>query len=144
MLFKYDYCTCLIVPKQTVLNMAKFEYGRVFKMQTLHSILNMPEYASLISKYISGAKYARIRYMQELHRVLKKSQYGWICLNRTWICLNMSDFTIIDRVLNISHTIHSARSFYKLMSTYWEMSVFKILSKIYRLLKHKYLYLLTV
>ena len=130
MLFKYDYCIWLIVPKQTVLNMAKFEYGRVLNIQMLHSILNMPEYASLISKYISGAKYARIRYMQELHRVLKKLQYGWLCLNRTRICLNMSDFTIIDRVLNISHTIHSGRSFYKLMSTYWEMSVFKILSKI--------------
>ena len=49
-------------------------------------------------------------------------QYGWICLNRTWICLNMSEFSIIDSVLNISLTIHSARSLYKLMSTYWEMA----------------------
>ena len=47
----------------------------------------------------------------------------WICLNRTWICLKMSEFTMIDRVLNIYHTIHSTRSFCKLMSTYWEIGV---------------------
>ena len=33
----------------------------------------------------------------------------------------MSEFTIIDRVLNIYHTIYSARSLYKLMSTYSEI-----------------------
>ena len=32
-----------------------------------------------------------------------------------WIYLNMFEFTIIDRVLNISNTSHSARSLYKLM-----------------------------
>ena len=30
----------------------------------------------------------------------------------------MDEFTIIDRVLNMYHTINSARSLYKLMSTY--------------------------
>ena len=40
-------------------------------------------------------------------------QYGWICINRMWICLNMSEFTIIDRVLNMYHIIHSVRSLYK-------------------------------
>ena len=32
--------------------------------------------------------------------------YGWICLNRTWMCLNMSEFAIIDRVLNMYCTIY--------------------------------------
>ena len=45
-------------------------------------------------------------------------------------CLNMSEFAIIDRVLNMSHTMHSARSLYKLMNTYWEIGVFRTLSKI--------------
>ena len=45
-------------------------------------------------------------------------------------CLNMSEFTIKDRVLNMSHTMHSARSLYKLMNTYWEIGVFRTLSKI--------------
>ena len=37
----------------------------------------------------------------------------------------MSEFTKIDRVLNMYHTIHSARSLCKLMSIYWEISVFR-------------------
>ena len=40
--------------------------------------------------------------MQELHKVLNMSQYGWRCLDRMCICLNMSEFTITDRVLNMS------------------------------------------
>ena len=36
------------------------------------------------------------------------------CLNRIWISLNMSEFTIIDRVLNIYYTIHRARALFKL------------------------------
>ena len=32
--------------------------------------------------------------------------------------VNISEFTIIDRVLNMYHTVHNAMSFYKLMSTY--------------------------
>ena len=43
--------------------------------------------------------------MQELHRVVNMPQYGWICLNMTWTCLNMSEFRII-RFLNKYHTIH--------------------------------------
>ena len=38
------------------------------------------------------------------------------------LCLYMSEFTITYRVLNIYHTIISARSPYKLMSTYWFIS----------------------
>ena len=39
----------------------------------------------------------------------------------------MSEFTIIEKVLSISYTIHSARSLYKLMSTYREKGVFRSL-----------------
>ena len=41
-----------------------------------------------------------------------------IIMNMMLRCLNMSEFTIIDRVLNMSNTMHSARSLYKLMNTY--------------------------
>ena len=51
--------------------------------------------------------------------VLYVPQYGLICLNRVRICVNMSGFTIIDRVLNMHHIFYSARLLYKLMSTYW-------------------------
>ena len=61
--------------------------------------------------------------MQELDRVLNMIKHGSICLSRTYICLNTSEFTIIDRILSMSNTIHSARSLYKLMSTYREMNV---------------------
>ena len=57
-------------------------------------------------------------------------QHGWICFNRIWICLNMFEFMILERFVNMYHTIHSARLFYKLMSSYWEMGVFRTLSKI--------------
>ena len=33
----------------------------------------------------------------------KIPQYGWKCLKRMWICLNVSKFAIIDRVLNMSY-----------------------------------------
>ena len=62
--------------------------------------------------------YGRVLNMQELHRVLNMPQYGWLCLNRTWIC-HMSKFMITNRVLNMYHTIHSARSLFKLLSNYW-------------------------
>ena len=51
-------------------------------------------------------------------------QYGWIYLNRTWMCLNMSEFTITDKVLSMSSTIHTAK-------TYWKKGVFRALSKIW-------------
>ena len=37
-------------------------------------------------------EYGRVLNMQKLHRVLNIAQYGWICLNRTWIRLNMSEY----------------------------------------------------
>ena len=96
---------------------------------------NMPWQSS---EYILGFRYARIEdseygrvlNMQELHRVLDMSQYGCVRVNRTWICLNMSEFKIIDRVLNMYHTMHGARSLYMPMCTYWETCVFRTRSKI--------------
>ena len=70
---------------------------------------------------ILGSKYASILNMKQLHRVLNMPQHGWIRLNWMRICLKMSGFTIINRLLNMYHTIHSSRSVWKLMSTYWEI-----------------------
>ena len=116
------------------LNMSKFwiwqssEYGRVLKRRTLHTLLKMSWQSS---EYISGSKYARTEYgrilnIQKVHKVLNLPQYDWIGLNSAWICLNMSELTIINVVLSMSHTIHSARSLYRLTSTFWEIDVFKI------------------
>ena len=93
----------------------------------LHSVLNIPEYAlaefCLFLRFLicQDSAYGRVLNMQDLYMVLNISQYGWIYLNRTWICLNMSEFTIIDRILNMYHTLHSARSLCKLLSTYLEI-----------------------
>ena len=72
----------------------------------------------------------RVLNMQESHRVLNMPQYGWICQNRI-ICLNMSVFMVKVRVLNMYHTILSAKSPFKLMGTYWEIHIFRTWLKIY-------------
>ena len=124
-----------------VLNMLKFWIWQGFQYA---SVRQRSEYARICldrvdlrisSEYISGPKYARILnmagfWLHKLHRVLNMPQYSWICLNRTWICLNMSEFTIIDRVLNMRETILNARSLSTLMSSYWEIGVFRTRSKI--------------
>ena len=59
-------------------------------MQTLHCILNMPEYAFRELWIVLGSKYDRILNVQELYRVvyiwhnentLMGREYTWICLN---------------------------------------------------------------
>ena len=85
------------------------------------------------SEYILGFKYARIVNMQESRKVPNMRQYGWLCPKRTWIGLNMSEFKITGRVLNIpyfwiSHTINSARSLY---SIYWKIGIFWTSPRIY-------------
>ena len=91
----------------------------------------MPEYAWMCQykhyyKYALGPKYAEILNMakfwisQELHRVLNMLQYFWMCLNKAWIYLNMSAFTITDRVLNMYDAVHRVRTFYWLMNICWE------------------------
>ena len=101
-----------------------------------HSILDMPEYAlTERSEYIMDSNKLGFWIWQgsEYAKVTEGSKYATvclICLNRTWICLNNSEFTIIDRVLNMYHTIYRVRGFYKLMSTYWEIGIFRTCSKI--------------
>ena len=75
-----------------------FEYARICldKVLNISRVLNMPGF------WIHG----RYLNMEELLRILNIPQYDWICLTRAWICLNMPEFTIIDRVLNMSHTMH--------------------------------------
>ena len=41
----------------------------------------------------------------------------------------MSEFTTIDNVLTTYHTIHRARSLYKLKGTYREIGIFRSQSK---------------
>ena len=133
--YNCHYWICLNMPSgpiyAKILNIAKFSSCRVLNMQALHSVLNSHYMPWQRFEYISGSKYARILNMAgfwlELHRILNMPQHGWICLTWTWICLNLCEFTVADRVLNMSHTIHTL---YKLMSTFWEMGVFRTLSKI--------------
>ena len=80
------------------------EYGRVLNIWTLHGVLNMPEYMYLNVSQVLNMP--RALNMQELHR---DKQYDYICPNRTWISLNMFEFSIIARVLNMYHTIHTVR-----------------------------------
>ena len=119
------------------------EYGRVLIMWALHSVLNMPEFAlTEFSIYLGfhicqNSEYGRVLNMQGLHRVLHMPQnslithntkYGfWIGREYAWICLN---FLIMDRVLNMYHTINSVRSLYNLISPYWEIIVFRTRSMI--------------
>ena len=109
----------LSAPKHAkLLNMTKFWIWYDYQYTSVTSVLNMPEYA------LTGFRiYLGIQKCQD-------SKYG-SALNMTELCLYMSEFTITYRVLNIYHTIISARSPYKLMSTYWEISVFRFRSKIY-------------
>ena len=107
-----------------ILNMAEFwiwqgsqyasvaqcsEYARMY----LDRVLNISWILHMSGFWIwQGSEYAR---------VIQRSKYATICLNRTWICLNMSEFSTIGSVLTMYHTINSPRSFYKLLSTYWEI-----------------------
>ena len=72
---------------------------------------------------VLGSKCARVLnmtrlHMQGLNRVLNLSEYGSICLNNAWICMNMAEYCWMslimpanawincfdyDRVLNIPH-----------------------------------------
>ena len=83
---------------------------------------NMPWHSF---EYISGFKYARTMNMVWFWyaSVTQGSKYATI-----W--LHMSEFTIIDMTLNISHIMHCVRTLYKLIGTYWEMGIFRALSKI--------------
>ena len=70
-----------------LLNMAKFSISE--RYTAFWICQNMPWQSS---EYVLGSKYGRVVNIQELHRVLNVPQYGWIYLNRPWICL--SEFTI--------------------------------------------------
>ena len=55
---------------------------------------------------------------------------GRISLDMSKWDVNMSECMITDRVLSMSHRIHSVWSLYKLLGTYWEIGVFRTLSNI--------------
>ena len=105
-----------------ILNMAKFW---IWQCSQYASVTQRSECARIYlawqsSEYISGSKYASTLNMKQLHKVLNMPQYGWICLNWTWICLKMSEFTIINGLLNMYHTIHNSRSKWVLIERYSE------------------------
>ena len=52
------------------------------------------------------------------------AEYVWIGREYAWICQNI---LIIDRVPNMYHAMHGVRPLYKLMNTYWETDVSRIL-----------------
>ena len=74
------------------------EYARIclYRVLNMSHDLNMPEFWVW-----QGSQNSEYGNMQEL----QGSKYGWICPNRTWICLNMSEFTGIGRVLSMCHKI---------------------------------------
>ena len=82
---------------------------------------NMPCQSSV---FVLGSKYRGIFSMAGFwicRKTLNIPQNGCICRNKTWICLDMSEFTIIDKILNMYQEIHCVRLLYKSMSTYWEI-----------------------
>ena len=114
------YWTCLPWPlmlfQLSLLNMSEYARMCLDKQDFIYGsspkyakILNMAGF-SICERYMAfwicqnmpwqSSKYVRILNIQELHRVLDMSQYRWLCLNGTWICLNMYKFSIIDRILN--------------------------------------------
>ena len=93
---RYEYAS--------VLNMPKFWIWQGFSICELYTVFWI--YQNMLwqsSEYVLGFKYARIVNMQESRKVPNMPQYGWICPKRTWIGLNMSEFKITDRVLNIPY-----------------------------------------
>ena len=77
--------------------------------------------------------------VSEYARILKMAGF-WICKSYTgfyiyhnttkyvWIrreYASMFEFKIKGSVLNVYRTVHIANSLYKLMSTYWEMGIFR-------------------
>ena len=129
------------MPKQTgfwmsrVLNMTKFRIRKVLSMtgvsiykRYLASWIcqNMPCRVLNISWVLNMPGFW-IWQGSEYLKVAQGSKYtpSWIYLNRTWVCLNMSGFFIIDRILNMYHIINSARSFYKFVGSYWDIGVFR-------------------
>ena len=92
-----------------ILNLTKFW---IWQGSQYATVSQRSEYARIFlawqsCEYISFLSIVPVFWICKLHRILNMPQYGWICLNWTWICLKMSEFTIINRLLNMYHTIHS-------------------------------------
>ena len=128
-LYKHDSKYALGPRYAKTLNIAKS-----WIWQHSQYVLNMPEYAltELCISWVLNMQEFWVWHgsvYREFHRVLNMPQNGWIWLTRTWICLNMSEFKVMDKVLNMYHTKYSASSLCKLMSSYWEIGVFSTLSE---------------
>ena len=70
----------------------------------------------------------------QLHMVLNMPSSGQICQNRMWICSDMLEYVwIYDNKKASEYVSYNKkhRSLYKLMSTYWEIGIFKTCLKIW-------------
>ena len=92
-----------------VLNMAgclkrALKYSRIC-LDQIYLVLNISWFLNM-----TNSEYERIPNVQELLKGLNMPQCDWRYLNRTWIYLKMSEYSIIEKIPNIYHAIHSARS----------------------------------
>ena len=111
-----------------IMNMAKF---RIWQGSQYDSVTQRSGYARICLDRVLNISWVLnmpglwIWQGSEYVRVTQGSKYVTM-----WICLNMSKFLIIGRVLNIYYTIHNTRSLYKFMNAYWEIDVFRTRAKI--------------
>ena len=113
------------------------EYPRFLLIQALLKVLNMPEYGWIMPSggvlNMPGLRFEgfwiNLRFIQGLHRVLEKPEYALIMLNiieydSIYLKKQSAEYA---RILNVSDTVHSIRSLYKLLSSYRSRGVFKTL-----------------
>ena len=99
----FEYAPVLNMPKFWIWQVSQYasvtqrsEYVRICLDRVLNIswVLNMPELWIW-----QGFEYARVP------QGSRHAPNRWICQRRTWICLNMSEFLIIDRVLNTQREV---------------------------------------
>ena len=117
-----------------ILNMAVFStYKRYTAFWVcLDRVLNICWFLNISGFWIrKGYKYAKVTQGSKNAKIwLNMSEEGINVPQYLWIYNDKQGFDYF-RALNIPHTMHSAMSLYKFMSTYWEIGVFIDLSKIY-------------
>ena len=109
-----------------ILNMTKFWIWQAFQDA---SVTQLTEYARICLDRVLNISWVLnmpgfwIWQGSDCGRITRGCKYATIWLNMSEQDVNMSEFLIIDRVLNMYHTImHSASSLKKLMSTYSEFT----------------------
>ena len=134
---------CQNMPWQSSEYILVSKYARILNMQELHRVLNMQQsgWIWLNKMWNMLGRHPHSTYAQRgrggvtpnLNNCIQGGREGLIFVifvHKYYMddSLNMSEFKIIDKVLNMHHTMHNARSLCMLMSTYWETSIFRIQS----------------